>query len=120
MFSPRAIALVGASGDETKNTARPQRYLRKHGYEGKIAPINPSRSEILGLACYSKLVETPYPIDHAFIMVEDVENALEDCGRKGVPVYAIYRPGSEPQLLPEILTRDTVLTALGIPKEASR
>ena len=36
LFAPRAVALVGASGDATKNTARPQRYLRKHGYAGRI------------------------------------------------------------------------------------
>jgi hypothetical protein len=35
-------------------------------------------------------------------------------------VYAIYRPGREPELLPEILTRDIVLAALATPKESSR
>ena len=24
-----------------KNTARPQRYLKKHGYAGKVFPVNP-------------------------------------------------------------------------------
>ena len=43
LFAPRAVALVGASGDETKNTARPQRYLHKHGYAGKIFPITSPR-----------------------------------------------------------------------------
>jgi acyl-CoA synthetase (NDP forming) len=28
LFRPQRIALVGASGDATKNTARPQRFLR--------------------------------------------------------------------------------------------
>src|SRR5438309_1845570 len=32
-------------------------------------------------------------IDHAFIMVEEVEQALEDCGRKGVPVASVYSNG---------------------------
>lgn len=31
LFAPRSIALVGASGDIAKNTARPQRFLAKHG-----------------------------------------------------------------------------------------
>jgi len=48
LFSPRAIALVGASGDAAKHTARPLRFLRKHGYTGRIVPINASRSEVLG------------------------------------------------------------------------
>jgi acyl-CoA synthetase (NDP forming) len=93
LFAPRSVALVGASGDASKNTARPQRYLVKHGYDGKIAPINASRSEVLGLKSYQSLKETPFNIDHAFIMVEDVEGALEDCGRKGVPLASVFSDG---------------------------
>ena len=48
LFSPRAVALVGASGDAAKTTARPQRYLKKHGYQGRVFPINPTRHEVLG------------------------------------------------------------------------
>ncbi len=44
---------------------------------------------------------------------EEISRSLATLGRKGVPVYAIYRPGVEPELLPEILTRDTVFAALG-------
>jgi DsbC/DsbD-like thiol-disulfide interchange protein/cytochrome c biogenesis protein CcdA len=47
----------------------------------------------------------------------DITRALAALGRKGVPVYAIYRPGAEPVLLPEILTRDTVLAALKTTQE---
>ena len=93
LFRPRAVALIGASGDPAKNTARPQRYLRKHGYSGRIVPINPGRREILGEAAYATLADAPVDVDHAFIMIEDVERALEDCGRKGVPVASIYSDG---------------------------
>ena len=93
LFRPRTVALIGASGDPAKNTARPQRYLRKHGYPGRIIPINPGRKEILGEAAYPTLADAPVQVDHAFIMVEDVERALEDCGRKGVPVASIYSDG---------------------------
>ncbi len=93
LFAPRAVALIGASGDARKNTARPQRYLRKHGYAGRIVPVNPGRSEVLGEAAWPSLAQAPGEIDHAFIMVEDVEAALEDCGAKGVPVVSIYSDG---------------------------
>jgi acyl-CoA synthetase (NDP forming) len=93
LFAPRAVALIGASGDAGKNTARPQRYLRKHGYAGRIVPINPGRSEVLGEAAYPSVAAAPGEIDHAFIMVQDVERALEDCGAKGVPVASIYSDG---------------------------
>ena len=48
LFEPKRIALVGASGDVTRTTSRPQRFLRKHGFVGEILPVNPGRSEILG------------------------------------------------------------------------
>src|SRR6185503_18279038 len=93
LFAPRAVALVGASGDAAKNTARPQRYLRKHGYTGRIFPVNPSRREILSEPCFSTVREIPEPVDHALIMVQDVETALEDCAKRGVPVASIYSDG---------------------------
>ena len=93
LFAPRAVALIGASGDERKNTARPQRYLRKHGYAGRIVPINATRDEVLGERAYRRVSDAPGEIDHAFIMVEDVEPALEDCASKGVAVASIYSNG---------------------------
>ncbi len=93
LFAPRAVALVGASGDAKKNTARPQRYLQKHGYGGRIVPINATRAEVLGSRAYARLADAPGEIDHAFIMVEDVEEALEDCAAKGVSVASIYSNG---------------------------
>ncbi|MGB5079609.1 MAG: acetate--CoA ligase family protein [Burkholderiales bacterium] len=95
LFSPRAVALIGASGDAAKNTARPLRVLRKHGYAGRIVPINASRSEVLGERAYPSLAEAPGEIDHAFIMTpgESVERALEDCGAHGIPVVTILSDG---------------------------
>jgi len=87
------VALVGASGDAAKNTARPQRYLRKHGYKGKIFPVNPSRKEIFSEPCFPTLGDIPEPVDHALIMVQDVEAVLEDCAKRGVPVASIYSDG---------------------------
>jgi thiol:disulfide interchange protein DsbD len=42
----------------------------------------------------------------------DITRALAALGRNGVPVYALYRPGREPLLLPEVLTARTVTDAL--------
>lgn len=93
LFAPRAVALVGASGDAKKNTARPQRFLAKHGYAGSVLPINPTRTEVLGKRAYRSIAEAPQPIDHAFIMIPEVEQAIEDCGRCGVPVASIFSDG---------------------------
>jgi len=42
----------------------------------------------------------------------EIAAALAELGRSGVPVYVLYHPGREPQLLPEILTRDVLFAAL--------
>lgn len=95
LFAPRAVALVGASGDAAKNTARPQRYLKKHGYAGRVVPVNPTRAEVLGERAYPSVADIPGDIDHAFVMAggEAVERALEDCGARGVPVMSVYSDG---------------------------
>ena len=95
LFEPRAIALIGASGDARKNTSRPQRYLRKHGYTGRIIPVNPGRDEIFGEKAYPDLVSVPEPVDHAFVMVpaDAVQAAIEQCAAKGVAVATIYSDG---------------------------
>jgi acetate---CoA ligase (ADP-forming) len=93
LFAPRAVALVGASGDAAKNTARPQRYLKKHGYTGKVFPVNPTRTEIFGLKVFPRVSEIPEAVDHAYILIEDVEQALEDCGQRGVAVASIFSGG---------------------------
>jgi acyl-CoA synthetase (NDP forming) len=93
LFSPRAVALIGASGDPAKNTARPQRYLKKHGYAGKVFPVNPVRKEVLGEKAWPRVSELPEKVDHAYILIEDVEQALEDCGKGGVAVASIFSGG---------------------------
>ena len=41
-----------------------------------------------------------------------ITQALARLGRSGVPVYALFAPGREPVLLPEILTHRTLREAL--------
>ena len=95
LFAPRSVALIGASGDAKKNTSRPQRFLRKHGYTGRILPVNPGRAEMFGEKAYPDLLSIPDAVDHAFIMVpaDAVAAAIEQCVAKRVPVATIYSDG---------------------------
>jgi thiol:disulfide interchange protein DsbD len=47
-----------------------------------------------------------------------ISDELARLGRNGVPVYAVYRPGQAPTLLPELLTVSTVRAALASPARA--
>ncbi len=95
LFAPKSIALIGASGDAKKNTSRPQRFLRQHGYAGRVIPVNPGRDEIFGERAYPDLLSVPGEIDHAFIMVptDAVAAAVEQCAAKKVAIATIYSDG---------------------------
>ncbi|ANN74427.1 acetate--CoA ligase family protein [Bordetella bronchialis] len=95
LLAPRAIALVGASGDARKNTARPLRFMRKHRYAGHIYPINAGRSEIMGEQAYPSLADLPGTVDHVFVMIpgEQVLPALEQSAAAGARVVTVYSDG---------------------------
>jgi acyl-CoA synthetase (NDP forming) len=95
LFAPDSIALIGASGDETKYTSLPQRYLRKHGFAGAIFPVNPSRTEIFGERAYASIDRVPQRVDHAFIMLtaKMVPGAVEQCASNGVRCATIFSGG---------------------------
>jgi acyl-CoA synthetase (NDP forming) len=95
VFDPRSIALIGASSDEKKNTSRPQRYLKRHGYRGKIIPVNPGRDEVFGEKAYPDVTSIPGEVDHAFVMVpaKAVPEALRQCVAKKIPVVTVYSDG---------------------------
>ena len=44
--------------------------------------------------------------------------ALAALGRNGVPVYVFFRPGKEPLLLPEVLTKQDIFDAIDTPQSA--
>lgn len=95
LVAPRTVALIGASGDAAKPPARPQRYLRAHGFSGKVIPINPTRKEVFGVPALANVRDANEAIDHAFIMVpaRAVKSVIEDCGAAGIPLATIFSDG---------------------------
>jgi acyl-CoA synthetase (NDP forming) len=95
LLAPRSVALVGASGDPKKNTARPLRFMRKHGYDGQVYPINPRSPEVFGEQAWPGLAGLPAPVDHVFVMIpgEHVLGTLEQCAAAGAKVVTIYSDG---------------------------
>src|SRR4026209_58021 len=87
-LQPRTVALVGATADLTKVNSRPQGCLNRFGFGGRVLPINPSRTEILGERAYVDLKSAPGPIDHAFIMVPAgaVPGIIDQCCELRIPV----------------------------------
>lgn len=57
----RTIAVVGASGDDTKPAHRIPRYLQENGY--RIIPVSPKGGEILGEQVVTSLDQVTEPVD---------------------------------------------------------
>ncbi|MEZ5653095.1 MAG: acetate--CoA ligase family protein [Burkholderiaceae bacterium] len=95
LFAPRAVALIGASDDGRKNTGRPMRFLRRHGFSGRVFAINPRRDTVMGEPAYACLSDVPEPVEHALIMVPAamVADAVRDCAAHGVRLATIYTDG---------------------------
>jgi len=94
-FSPRSIAIVGASGDPNRIGGRPVHYCLKTGFAGPIYPVNPTRDEVQGLKSYPDLDAIPGDIDLAVLAVpsERALATLEACGRRGVRAAAVFSAG---------------------------
>ena len=95
LFAPRGVALIGASSDPSKTSARPLRYLQKHGYSGAIYPVNPGAQEIAGQPCFADLKSLPGPADQAFIMLPSkaIAAAIRDCAEVGIGCATILSGG---------------------------
>ena len=69
LFSPRTIAVVGASAKGNALANIFIRRIRDFGFPGAIYPIHPSADAIEGIPAYASLVDTPQPIDYAYIAI---------------------------------------------------
>jgi acyl-CoA synthetase (NDP forming) len=69
LFSPRSIAIIGASDDPASLSGRPLQILRQHGYAGDVHLVNPSHDEIAGLKVHPSITDVPGPVDLAVVAV---------------------------------------------------
>jgi acetyl coenzyme A synthetase (ADP forming)-like protein len=94
-FKPRTVAVIGASPTPGKIGYEIFRNLSQYGFKGKVYPINPKANEILGVKCYSSILDTPDEVDLAVIAVpsEVVPKLIEECGQKGVKACIIVSGG---------------------------
>ena len=95
LMRPKSVAIVGASSDPTKIGYTVVNNIIKGGYLGKIYPVNPKASEILGHKTYPSLQDIPGPVDAAVITVPAklVLSVVEDAGKKGVKGLIIISSG---------------------------
>ena len=86
VIAPRSIALIGASESLEKFGGRILHNAMRHGYQGRLLPINPHRETLLGLKAYPSVADAPGPIDLAVIAVpaSQLLETVRACAEAGV------------------------------------
>ena len=97
LFTPRRVAVVGASATPSKAGALFLRNLTavESGYGGEVVGIHPSAREVLGFPAFPNLAAVAEPVDLAVVVTpsEAVAEVVADCGTAKVPVAIIISGG---------------------------
>lgn len=123
-YSPKSIAIVGATDDTRRFGGRLMRQVVKFGYAGRILPVNPRLTELNGLKCYPSVSALPETPDHVGVVIapDRVIDVLRDCHAIGVQCATVFTAGYAEtgieqgrQLQEELVrfTRETGLRVMG-------
>jgi acetyltransferase len=95
LFSPGAIAVIGASQDLTRISGQPIQALRNSGFPGPVHLVNPKYQELHGRRCYPSAAAIAMPVDLAVVAVPaaGVPAAIRDCGAARIPFAIILTAG---------------------------
>jgi len=96
-FSPKSVAVVGASDRSGRVGYAVIRNLVAGGYQGRIHPINPARSKINGIKAYRDLASVGEDIDLAVIAtpIESVRSVIADCAAAGIGSAIVLSAGGK-------------------------
>jgi acetyltransferase len=94
-FSPKSIAVIGASTKAEKVGHSIVRNILEYDYPGRVYPVNPTADMILGQKAFPDLLSVPDPIDLAIVAVppEKVLGAIGQCGKKGIDSVIVITSG---------------------------
>ncbi|MDH3745058.1 MAG: acetate--CoA ligase family protein [Acidobacteriota bacterium] len=95
IFSPRSIAVVGASRRRDSIGFALLHNLIEGEFQGTIFPVNPKAGVIHSLKAYPDLASVPDPVDLAIVMVprDAVLGVVEDCLETGVGGLVVITAG---------------------------
>jgi acetyltransferase len=112
-FTPRSVALIGASETAGSVGRTILRNLITTPFGGTVYPINPKRPNVLGLKAYPKIKDVPETVDLAVICTPaaTVTDLVSECGEAGVKGIIIISAGFK-EMGPEGQEREQKILAI--------
>jgi len=94
-FNPHAVAIIGASEKEGSIGHRLMLNMQQAGFKGRLCPVNPKHTEVLGLPCYPDITEVPDQIDLAVIATpaRTIPDIVQSCGERNIRSVIIISAG---------------------------
>ena len=96
IFNPRSVAIVGVSSVTDSLTNRNfLKPLLDCGYQGKIYPVNPRLTEIMGLKVYRSVLEIPERVDSVVsgLPASLVPKLMRECAEAKVKAVTCFSAG---------------------------
>lgn len=94
-FSPKGVAVIGASQDPTKLGYGLARNLVQSNYPGVVHFVNPRGGSLLGRPLYPQIAQVPDPVDLAILLIPAaaIPPALLECHARGIQAAIIGSGG---------------------------
>ncbi|WXG45948.1 MAG: CoA-binding protein [Candidatus Atabeyarchaeum deiterrae] len=94
-FSPRSIAVVGASNNPNRFGYNVMTNLIEAGFDGDVFPVSLKESIVFDRVAYKSILDVPGAVDLAIMIIPatTVPSAVEECGKKGIKAISILSGG---------------------------
>jgi acetyl coenzyme A synthetase (ADP forming)-like protein len=94
-FSPRGIAVIGASADPNKLGYGLARNLVQCNYQGVVHFVNPKGGSLFGRPFFLSVADLPDPVDLAIILIpaNSVAQVLGECAARGIHAIIVASGG---------------------------
>ena len=94
-IEPRSVALFGVSRRTGENSRNILQNMLSNGYRGKLHPINPNATEILGMKAHHRVADIDEEIDLAIINLPRsvVPGVVRECIEHGIESIIIETQG---------------------------
>ncbi len=95
LFSPKSVAVIGASERANAVGEMVFRNMLGSGYRGLLYAVNPAHQEVQGQHAYATIEEIETPVELAVICTEaeTVPDIIESCGKHGVRAAVVLSAG---------------------------